>query len=129
MSKSDTKARLSKNLKSELANFANRIEDMLGSKNINVDDLVYVKFFLSNMSPRETMDHVIDKMLPWKTQILKKDDKFFYKNNEIFGKLPQSKVNFFSDRWTDTFDAEDKQEIWDFLDTFIAFAEEYKKND
>lgn len=115
-------------LKEEMLNFANRIDDMLESKSVGTSDLVYIKFFLMTLKEDQAMQHAIDKILPLKKEIEQRNEEFFHrKNNEIFGKLPKDKVNFFSIVWMQKLDKDDKEEIWSFFDTFITFCEEYKK--
>ncbi len=122
------KKHLDKLLHEEMLHFADRIEDILESHNLDSDDVVYVKFFLSTMTHEDAMRHTIAQILPWKSQIEKREDRFFYKNKEIFGKLPENKVNYFSDLWMDShLSKDDREEIWDFFDSFVAYAEEYKK--
>jgi hypothetical protein len=120
---------LSTQLQEEIFHFIDRLECILDSNNIDSSDLTYVKIYLKTFKNNDLMNHVVKKMLPWKPQIEKRKDDFFYKNKEIFGKLPEDKVDYFSDLWkNDGLGEEDKDEIWDFFDAFIAFAEEYKKN-
>ena len=115
-------------LHEEMMHFIDRIEDILDSHNLDSDDIVYVKFIFKTMDSENLMEHVINKILPWKPQIDKRKDDFFYKNKEIFGKLPPEKVNYFSDLWmSQSLDIDDRQEIWDFFDMFVTCAEEYKK--
>lgn len=121
-------SKFEKLLHSELLNFADRLEDMLDDHNISTDDLTYVRFYIVNMTPYQAMQHVIEQILPWKKQIELHDETFFYRNKRIFGKLPDNKVNYFSDVLTKTFNQEDKNEVWQFFDAFVAMAEEYKKN-
>lgn len=119
---------LAKSLYNELFHFADRVESILESHNFDSDDIVYVKFFFKTFTPEQLMEHVVNKMLPWKKQIIEKDDNFFYKNKEIFGQLPSNKVNYFSDLWmSNHLDNDDREEIWEFFETFITYAEEFKK--
>ena len=111
-----------------MLHFADRVEDILNDHHIDSDDIIYVKFFLNSTGQSSCIFHVINKILPWKQHISDRNDNFFYKNKEIFGKLPEQKVNYFSDLWmSGKLDEADKNEIWDFFDAFITYAEEYKK--
>lgn len=114
----------------EMKNLVDRIEDMLNDYNIDIEEFVFVKFFIMKMTPDLAMKHTIERILPWKPYIDSRDDNFFYKNKKIFGELPEKHVNYVSDLWmSKTLNHDDKDEIWDFFDTFVAFAEEYKKNE
>lgn len=116
-------------LRSELIHFVDRIDAIFKDKNVPCDDLIFIRFYVTKMTPENAMQHVINKMLPWKTHINDRNDTFFDQNKTVFGELPEKKVNFFSDVWKSSFDTEDKNEVWEFLDAFIAFSEEYKKKD
>ena len=117
-----------KMLHDELNNFLDRIEDILNEHDIEVEEFIFIKFFITSMSDQQAMNHIIRRVLPWKEHIQGRRDSFFYKNKKIFGELPEDKVNYFSDLWmSKTLDKDDKKEIWEFFDVFIAFAEEYKK--
>jgi hypothetical protein len=113
----------------EQLNFINRIEDILNSHNINTDDIIYIKFYAMNSNKEESIKEASLRILPWKEFIRTRNEDFFYKNKKIFGELPEDKVNYFSDLWKKgVFDEEDKKEIWEFMDCFVAYAEQYKKN-
>ena len=118
---------LLKSLKQELLLFIDSIEDICSEYNISTDEVIYVQVLFRAMSEEQIMYHITKRILPWKKQIVERNESFFYKNKKIFGELPEDKVNYFSDLITKTFSQDDKNEIWDFFDTFITFAEEYKK--
>lgn len=112
----------------ELMNFAKSMEEILDSHSLDSDDVLYVKIFLQALGKDKCMKHVIKRILPYKDQIGNRDQKFFEKNKKIFGELPQDRVDYFSDLIiNEKLTKEDKDEIWDFFDTFVTCADEYKK--
>jgi hypothetical protein len=123
-------AKLCTSLREEMLRFITALEEIFEDHEISSDDLTFIRFFISNMNARSTMDHVIDKVLPWSTEIEKRDDEFFYNHMDIFGKLPKDKVSYFADVWkSGKLTDEDKDEIWSFFDTFAECAREFKKKD
>lgn len=113
----------------EMLNFVDRIESILDDNEIDSSDVVYVRFFLNTLGEQKLMDHCIRKILPWKEHILSKNIDFFMNNKEIFGKLPENKVNYFSDLFKNNkLEQDDIEEIWDFFSVFITIIEEHKKN-
>ena len=120
--------RLCKSLKDELLRFIDAVECILDDHNIPSSDIAYIRVFMMQLTPDASMQYVIDKILPLEDKIKSKNESFFYDNDEIFGKLPKSKVNYFSDLVkSGTLTKDDKAEIWEFFATFIAYAKQYKK--
>lgn len=116
-------------LHTEMLNLIDAIEHILEEHNLNSDDIVFIRFFFEKLSPAKAMQHVISKVLPWSKQIKSHDDKFFYQNKHIFGELPEDKVDYVAKLWKgNTLDAEDKEEIWQFFEVFVVYAEKYKKD-
>ena len=121
-------ARLCKSLKDELLRFIDAIEAIFDDHDIPSSDIAYVRVFIMQLSPDASMMYVIDKILPYEDEIEKRDESFFYDNPEIFGKLPKSKVNYFSDLvQSGELTQDDKDEIWEFFSSFIAYGKEYDK--
>lgn len=124
----DKQALLNNQLHQNLIKLIEDIDDMMLEYNLDRVDIGPIKFFLERMRPNDAMFHVIDKILPWKKQIQSRNELFFYKNDHIFGELPEDKVKYFAEVITNKISQDDKSVLWDYFDTFIAFAEEYKKN-
>lgn len=123
-----SKLKLQSLLHSEMIHFADRIENIFDHHNIEFDDIILIQVWLKGVSSADLMTHVIENILPWKDKIENREDNFFYKNEKIFGQLPKDKVNYFSDVWmSDKLLEEDKDEIWEFFDTFCTCAEEFQK--
>lgn len=120
-------------LKKDILNFIDRIDEIFVDHDIIIDEFVGIKFYFSVMKPENVMNHVVKHVLPHKEKIKSRADNFFYKNNMLFGDLPESKkyLNYLSDVWSKDFDYEDKNEVWEFFDLFIMYAEKFltlKKN-
>lgn len=115
-------------LHTEMLNLIDAIEHILEDHNLDSDDIVFIRFFFEQMSSEKTMQHVISRVLPWSKQIKNRDDDFFYNNKHIFGDLPKEKVDYVSKLWkSDVLDNEDKDEIWQFFEVFVLYAEKFKK--
>jgi hypothetical protein len=111
-------------LKSELLTFVDRLEDIFNHNKINTDDLLLIRVYIHSMNHPIAMDHIINKVLPWKDHIINKDESFFRDNKQIFGQLPKDKVDFFYKKHQ-LLEQEDKDEIWDFFNSFIEYADCY----
>lgn len=114
-------------LKNDILNFIDRIDEILEDHSIIIDEFVGIKFYFSIMSPEQVMNHVVQYILPHKAKIKSRADNFFYKNKMIFGDLPESQkyLDYLSDVWTNDFDIEDKEEVWEFFDIFVMYAEKF----
>jgi len=88
-----------------------------------------VKNFFNEMSEEELMDHIIKSVVPYKSQIMKKDETFFLNNKTIFGELPSEEVDYVRNMVgkEGILEDEDKEGFWNYFKVFITLAEEYKK--
>ena len=94
-------------------------------------DLVVLRLFLSNQIPiKETLDtfnHSInkdDKKL--KKMIKERNETFFLENNFFGSNLEKNKVNHFRKLWrSGLLDKEDKNVIWQWVDTFVFLGDKY----
>jgi hypothetical protein len=90
-------------------------------------ELFTVAFFFERLHPERAMDHVVEHVLPWKTQIHKRKVKFFKDNKHIFEGLPEDRVEYYSEKLANI-DQESRDVMWDFFDTMLELAEQYKKH-
>ena len=95
------------------------------------EDLAVVSIFFNRAHELMIMDKVIEHVLPRKSQIEMRDQKFFEKNKFIFAGLPDNRVSHYESILNDSsrITKEDKDEIWQYVDTILTCAEEYKKNE
>lgn len=97
-------------------------------------DMMLVEFFFSKMPPKTIADHAVAHILPFSAQIAARNVEFFLKKKkEIFGGLPENRVNYFAHliqtpEKNGGMSDENRSVVWDYFDTIKAFAEEYKKN-
>ena len=91
-------------------------------------ELFTVAFFFERLHPERAMDHVVTHVLPWKKQIHKRDVNFFQDNKHIFEGLPEDRIEYYSEKLAKDIDQESRDVMWDFFDTMIALAEQYKKH-
>lgn len=96
-------------------------------------DLAMVEFFFSCMSERDLMQHVIENIIPFATQIRAQDIRFFItQKHKIFEGLPDDKVEHFeklivSPEENGGMADSDRTIIWSYFSTIVKIAEEYKK--
>lgn len=93
-------------------------------------DLIIIRVFFEDQVPVSlVMLTFIDKVLPFKKMIEKREEEFFLKNNHLFSMLDGGKVDHFKKLWTSgRLDGDDKNEIWRWFSTFITLAEAYQKS-
>lgn len=92
-------------------------------------DLMIVEFFFKRMHPDSVMDHVVKNILPHSSTIAERNIDFFLKNRSIFAGLPSDRVAYYAEIISEgsRLDDEDRQVIWEYFDTLVALAEDYKK--
>lgn len=90
-------------------------------------DLVIIRVFFEDQVPVTVVaDAFLSHVLPYKSMITKRDEKFFMENNNIFGMLDTGKVLHFKKLWTSTrLDKDDREAIWKWFDTLCALIEAY----
>lgn len=94
-------------------------------------DLTAVEFFFRNCHHERIMMHLVNKLLPYKKEIVAKNINFFEDNSDtIFAGLPEDRVNYYSKIITSgkRISTEYRSTIWEYFDSLIALAELYQKN-
>lgn len=93
-------------------------------------DLSAVEFFFQRLHPERVMQHLIDKLLPHKKQIERRDQKFFLKNKVLFAGLPDDRVDYYTNIIAkgNSISQEERDTIWAYFDSLLALAEDNKKN-
>lgn len=88
-----------------------------------------VKNFFCLLDKETVVQHIIAQVLPYKDEILERNEDFFMKNTKIFNDLPESEVNYFKTiiGKEGKIDQQDKDKIWKYFEIFVVIAEEYKK--
>ena len=92
-------------------------------------DLIVLRIFLADQVPiEEIMQTFVNKCLPLKEIIKKRDESFFLANNVLFERIDRDKVNHFKKLWiSPKLDDDDRAIIWQWYDNFIAISEKYVK--
>ena len=91
-------------------------------------ELMLVEFFFKRQNPNNTMNSMVQKVLPHKAQIQNRDLHFFLENRTLFSGLPEDRVSYYSNMIANgKLDDEDVEVIWEYFDTFIALCEQYQK--
>jgi hypothetical protein len=111
--------------KSNLINFIDELIEQFPEEG----DFVVLRIFLNDQVPiADVMSIVIQRILPHKEMVRKRDDNFFMNHNGLFEKLEKEKVNHFKLLWrSGRLDADDRSAIWRWYDLFISLAEKYQK--
>lgn len=92
-------------------------------------DLIIIRIFLKDQLPiHDIMLHIIEHLVPLKSLVVSKNDKFFLENTVLFEELKQDNVNHFKKLWqSGVLSEEDKDVIWEWFLFFIEHAEKYQK--
>lgn len=92
-------------------------------------DLVMARIFLKDQIPIiSIMEYICNTLIPLKTYIEEKDERFFLNHNILFETLDSNKVNYFKNLWTSgVLSNSNKDTIWDWFKAFISLAEKYEK--
>jgi hypothetical protein len=113
--------------------FLDLIEDLRGSVMTGareILELTLIETYFKVQSREEIMKDVVEKILPQKNRIQRRDVNYFSDNKDLFAGLPEDRIHYYgevimnSDRLT----PEDRDVIWTYLDRMIEIAEDYKKN-
>ena len=122
-------------LKRELINFFEFLGQVMSDNPSLFDseyhsDLIMILEFITRSDALSMMDQIIKKLLPYSEQIKHRDQSFFEKNVlKLFSNLPQDKVYFVYELVrNEKIDQEDKDDIWNYLQTFVMLAEKNKKS-
>jgi len=73
------------------------------------------------------VEYFVEKLIPFKSMILERNESFFLDNNFLFEDLELGKVNYFRQLWLYSVDDENKNILWAWFDTFIKLSERYIK--
>lgn len=111
--------------KTNLVNFLDELIEQFPEEG----DLVVLRIFLNDQVPiADIMNTFVNKLLPLKETVKRRDESFFLNNNILFEKLNKDKVNHFKTLWTSPkLDTDDRKVIWSWYDLFISIAEKYTK--
>ena len=98
-------------------------------------DLCMLRIFFNNqIDIVKVMNVFIEKLLPLKDIVKKRDVSFFLKDDagasSLFEGVDKTKVNYFKVLWqSSSLDEDDRSEIWKWFDLFICIADKYCKID
>lgn len=88
--------------------------------------LVVAKIYLETQLPiEELMQSFMDKILPFKSMVQDRNEKFFLEHDvSFFGGANQSQVSHFKNLWIEL-DPDAKLAVWQWFDLFIDLAQRY----
>lgn len=92
-------------------------------------DFVIFRVFVNDQLPtQEIMNHFITSILPHKAIIKARDDKVFTEMNILYFGMDKSKAGVMRKIWrSPRVDAQDREVIWKWFDSFIFLVEKYQK--
>jgi hypothetical protein len=107
------------------------LADSICRTKVERGELTMVVFFFKKLHPMRCMDHVVEHVLPRKRHIEKRNDKFFDENKySIFAGMPDDRIEYYAGllKNKNRVSQDNLSVIWDYFDTMLALAEQYKKN-
>jgi len=93
----------------------------------NETDILLARLYIYNIEPITLMDGYIRSVYPFRGYIENKNEEFFIKTDNIFGKISSDKINRFKDIITRDMSADNKVAIWKYFEVFIALIEKYQE--
>ena len=116
-------------LKQLVLDLINDLRDNVFVSQQEQNELLIAEFFFKRLHKGRVMQHVLDKIVPWKDMIYDRNLEFFLDHNTIFEKLPSERVSYYSRKIAskEGITDEDIDTLWEYLDSMIAVAEAHKK--
>lgn len=90
-------------------------------------DIMLVEMFFKRMHEERVMNHVISKILPHNEKIRNRDLSYFETNMDIFAGLPEENLKKYSRVITKDLNDDDINIIWEYMETILILAEDYRK--
>lgn len=116
--------RVKRELKNQIVNFISNLSDIAPEK--DRPKLAIAMLAISNTSDDKIIDFVISKVLPFKKQILDKDEKYFYNCSDSFFEFGEKNVNYIKQLYDSGFISEkDRSIIFVYFENFVSYAEVY----
>ena len=92
------------------------------------NELLIVKLVIKGIDKEKLMQKIIGKVLPHSVQIERRDISYFTENLFIFDGLASKRTEFYANKFRNgEISTIDMNVIWNFMDTIVAIAEDYKK--
>jgi hypothetical protein len=114
------------NLRNSLKDFLDQIIDVLPLS--QTADLVMARVLLDTPGVIEAVaNYIVNKLLPLKDMVRKRDELFFLENNILFESLDANdKVNHFKNIWENHLDDDNKQVVWKWFEKFLLIGGKYR---
>lgn len=92
-------------------------------------NFVLFRILVKDQIPPETiMGYIVQNVLPHKNEIKNRNEKFFTELNTLQFGLNTDQIGGIKKLWLEgKFDEEDKEIMWQWVDSFIILAERYQK--
>ena len=116
-------------IKKTVLEFLQDLKDNIFLKPDEKGDLMICEFYFQRLHPRDTMNHIINKVLPHEEEIKNRKASFFIKKKkEIFKDLPDERVDYFANLIeSGEIGKENLLVLWSYFDTMIKIASDYRK--
>ena len=90
-------------------------------------DLIMYRFFLSEQIPVESlMERFVTFVLPHRSEVETRNEKFFIANDNIFGSSPKDKVIHFKNLYLGM-NEENRLTLFQWFDSFLLLVDKYQQ--
>lgn len=123
----EKKLQMMKEFRTQLVAFLDELIEQFPAEG----DFVIIRIFIKDQIPMaDVIGRFIRDLLPLKSQIKERDEKFFLQNTLLYtGTIASDKVNHFKRLWlSKQLDDKDREIIWQWMDAFVGIADRYYKN-
>lgn len=117
-------------LRSVILQFIGALSETVFTKRNEVTDLDNMELYFKKKNPRDIMRKVVEKVLPFKSEIEARNQNFFIEHPELFDGLGDAeKVKYYSEAILNDkrIDDDDRATAWKYMDRIVEAAEKYKK--
>lgn len=119
-----------RDLKKTIIEMIGDIKDCICTTPEEEGDMLLCEFFFEQMHPERVMNHIVEKVLPWKAKIKKRDIDYFLNNMSIFNGIDEKCIEKYTKKIADPkcISEENRNTIWAYFDIMITLSEKYKKH-
>lgn len=127
-------ATIAEDIKTTVLEFIKDLKDNVFINPTEQGELALVEFFFKKMNNTSVADHVVSHVLRHEKEISKRNISFFIdERNNIFSGLPKDRIDHFTKLITahphlGGLTEDDKNHAWEYFETLVSLAKQYKKN-
>lgn len=124
---SQKKIKLRNMLATNVADLLADIRENIVTTQTHKDNLIIVEYWFDKLDKQKLMDHIIQKVLPYRQEIRANDVNFFYNHrNSIFMGLPQNDIDSIANEFNNGLVSDENINImFQYFNLFINIGQQY----